>query len=742
MPNSAGVEVARISVKVSPDTRQFRRDLKSDLEEIERTMKVTVDVAADTDQFRKELKRDIAEIERTTKATIGVKADLDNFRKEVETRTKGMRTKVKVEPDVDRGFFSRLTEKLSNIDGPSFGSGINPAGYGLIFAGILSLAAPLIGLLTSALLTIPGLIAAVATPIAALTLGLDGLKKAAEVLKGPFEDLKAVMSANVEDQFTPVFQKLRDIFPTLKSSLPTVTQGLADIANAIVNTVTAPENLTKIDETIRNIGQALTDASPGIASFTDGLINLANKFSEKFPGIVDWFNGAGKSFSDFIDKASKDGTLDKAFSGLGDTLKILVDGLGKLSEAGLEFMKDPKKLEDFKNGLQDIVNLLTQIVDLSAKVGSGLNNFLPSFSFDGFNQDVGNPFTSPDAGWRDIWADMKAGAEDAYNRITSTFSQMGTDIANVFSSIGSTASNAWNSVVSAVQNAWESIVSAVANGVAQAVQFVSTLPDKIRSFFADAGTWLLDAGRNIVQGLINGIGDMIGSAVAKAKELASSVAGAVKGFLGIHSPSKLFEEFGINTGQGYALGLDKGFAPVLEQAKDLAAQVAAAVATGTEDPTALLHGYSKQDVNRFEKVLGTEIKRYERQAKALDLQAKTTGNEGLKAEAAKLREMKEQLQTQKEMLDLVGDYNDETSSGAKGSSLEEQAGHLLAAPADFAKSVGKTFLSDIGIGGDGFLSRALTEGTKYIFQIGSVDEALSIKDREESKQALSVVGRQ
>ncbi|QBP28930.1 tapemeasure protein [Mycobacterium phage Jordennis] len=734
MPNSAGVEVARISVKVSPDTRQFRRDLKKDLEEIERSMTANVGVSADTDQFRNDLKRDIAEIERTTKASIGVKADLDNFREEVEARTKGMRTKVKVEPDVDRGFFSRLTEKLSSIDSPSFGSGINPAGYGLIFAAILSLAAPLIGLLTSALLTIPGLIAAVATPIAALTLGIEGLKKAAEVLKDPFEDLKAVMSANVEDQFTPVFEKLRDIFPTLKSSLPTVTQGLADIANAIVNTVTAPENLAKIDETIRNIGQGLTNASPGIASFTDGLINLANKFSEKFPGIVDWFNGAGKSFSDFIDKASKDGSLDQIFSGLGDTLKILADGLGDLAKSGLEFMKDPKKVEEFKNGLQDIVNLLTQIVDLSAKIGSGLNNLLPSFDTQSLKDDLLTPFTSEDAGWRDIWADITAGAQDAYNRVTSTFSQMGTDIANAFSSIGSTASNAWNSVVSAVQNAWESIKGAVQSGIDAVLGFVANMGASIVAAVTNID--LAGAGRALMDGFLGGIK----AGFESVKSFVSGIAGWIAEHKGPISYDKVvLIPNGEALMQGLGKGMENGFQPVLDQAKSMAQQISDAFASG-QDPTGVLSGLNKQDVTRVEKTLSLEAKRLENQAKALDYQAKLTGNSALKAQADAIRQKKEELSLQKDMIDLTKEYSDLSSSS--GSSLEEQAGHLLAAPADFAKSVGKTFLSDIGIGGDGFLSRALTEGTKYIFQIGSVDEALSIKDREESKQALSVVGRQ
>ncbi|MBL3747963.1 hypothetical protein IQ261_27300, partial [Mycobacteroides abscessus subsp. massiliense] len=82
-------------------------------------------------------------------------------------------------------------------------------GYALIAAAIAALSplvAGLLGALTTSLLALPGLITAAVVPIGALVLGLDGLKKAAGVLKQPFDELRATMSAKVQEQFTPVFE--------------------------------------------------------------------------------------------------------------------------------------------------------------------------------------------------------------------------------------------------------------------------------------------------------------------------------------------------------------------------------------------------------------------------------------------------------------------------------------------------------------------------------------------------------
>lgn len=260
-------------------------------------------------------------------------------------------------------------DKVKGIGGalkPNFGTGIDLAGKAYIAAAAILLAAPVIGLVTSALLTLPGLIALVATPIAALTLGIDGLKKAAEVLKQPFENLKAVMSAKVEEQFTPVFEKLRNLFPTLEAALPTVTGGLAKIGDDIASFFTSDEGKSTIDDTIRGIGASLTQVAPGVRDFTAAIMGLAKEFvtGGALEGVGAWFVDTMADFRNWVNNAD----LTGMFKGLGDTLKIVVDWLGQIAETGLDFVSDPQKMNGFLATLENIGDFLADLVDLSSRL--------------------------------------------------------------------------------------------------------------------------------------------------------------------------------------------------------------------------------------------------------------------------------------------------------------------------------------------------------------------------------------
>lgn len=57
-----------------------------------------------------------------------------------------------------------------------------------------------------------------------------------------------------------------------------------------------------------------------------------------------------------------------------------------------------------------------------------------------------------------------------------------------------------------VNKLWE----AIKTGVTEAIGFITSLADTITNAFADAGTWLFDAGKALIQGLIDGIKDMLG----------------------------------------------------------------------------------------------------------------------------------------------------------------------------------------------------------------------------------------
>lgn len=86
----------------------------------------------------------------------------------------------------------------------------------------------------------------------------------------------------------------------------------------------------------------------------------------------------------------------------------------------------------------------------------------------------------------------------------------------------------------------------------------TNLPGMIWNAISDIGTWLIDAGRNLIQGLIDGIVSMAGKIWDAIKNVCGGAIDFVKGIFGIHSPSKVFAKLGAQTMQGYAVGLLEG----------------------------------------------------------------------------------------------------------------------------------------------------------------------------------------
>ncbi len=121
---------------------------------------------------------------------------------------------------------------------------------------------------------------------------------------------------------------------------------------------------------------------------------------------------------------------------------------------------------------------------------------------------------------------------------------------------------------------WDSIKSAFQAGVDAIIRVVTTVGPKIKQEFSNAGSLLLDAGRAIVQGLIDGVLGMLGAAVAAAKRVAGALADAAKSVLKINSPSKVFLGIGMSVGEGLVDGIKSSSRDVKKAMTSLATDVA------------------------------------------------------------------------------------------------------------------------------------------------------------------------
>lgn len=118
-------------------------------------------------------------------------------------------------------------------------------------------------------------------------------------------------------------------------------------------------------------------------------------------------------------------------------------------------------------------------------------------------------------------------------------------------------------------------------------QLVRMLWDTITSI-----NWL-ELGKDIIWGIINGIGSMAGALWDAAWNIASSALNAIKGFFGIASPSKVMrDEVGRFIPSGLAVGIEANTKPVenaMHSLSDMTTNslqrdISAALAPGSTEP--------------------------------------------------------------------------------------------------------------------------------------------------------------
>ncbi|AXF86639.1 hypothetical protein DTO96_102394 [Ephemeroptericola cinctiostellae] len=134
--------------------------------------------------------------------------------------------------------------------------------------------------------------------------------------------------------------------------------------------------------------------------------------------------------------------------------------------------------------------------------------------------------------------------------------------------------NLWSSIKSNMASAWEGIKAVWSNVGA----FFSGKVAQIKSFFSNLPSAFAEFGRNIIQGLIDGVSQKWEALKSKFSELAGMVTGTVKGGFGINSPSKVFAKIGGGVMSGLGLGVARNVPPMLRQMGGVARSVAAAFA--------------------------------------------------------------------------------------------------------------------------------------------------------------------
>lgn len=191
-----------------------------------------------------------------------------------------------------------------------------------------------------------------------------------------------------------------------------------------------------------------------------------------------------------------------------------------------------------------------------------------------------------------VWNGLKNTASKVWNGIKSFFSSVLSGIKNyfvnnwnnvkkvtstIFNGIKIFMSSIWNGIknnvenlVSGIFNTVKSIFNNMKNAIGNTMRAVKTTISNIWNgvvrFFK--GINLFSIGKNIIAGLIRGIGGMASSLYNKAKSIVNNVKNTFTKLFNIHSPSRwMRDEIGYNLGAGMAVGLDRSTNTVVSSAK-------------------------------------------------------------------------------------------------------------------------------------------------------------------------------
>lgn len=262
----------------------------------------------------------------------------------------------------------------------------------------------------------------------------------------------------------------------------------------------------------------------------------------------------------------------------------------------------------------------------------GIVNTWANF-FSGVWESIKSVFSAVGSWFTGIFSAAWNGVKNAWSGTSAFFGNVWNGITNVFSSVTSWFSSTFTSAWNGVKNAFSSVTS-----------FFTGVWSKIKNAFKTGD--MRTIGKNIVQGLWNGINDMTAWIGNKIKSFCSNALGAIKSFFGIESPSKVMrDEVGKQIPAGMAIGIDK--------AKNLVTKATKALVTDTRSEAQKVLDDMNEEMLESEKLYAEESLRIEQEKEEKEY------NEKIKNAEKQLEEKKKNAKKSEEIAEANAKYEEE-----------------------------------------------------------------------------------
>ncbi|ASO72537.1 phage tail tape measure protein [Acinetobacter baumannii] len=194
-----------------------------------------------------------------------------------------------------------------------------------------------------------------------------------------------------------------------------------------------------------------------------------------------------------------------------------------------------------------------------------------------------------------VWTSITTGVANVWNSIVSYLGPIGDWFAAKWENIKLVTSVVWSGIKSVVTTAWDNLISAITNS--PLFQRIVDGWTKIFDYLGSLKNKMLSIGKNIIDGLVNGIQSGFDSLKTIWAKINSYMPDFMRTKMDIHSPSRVMAELGGHVIGGIGMGLTQAFpelknkynqvlnlfsnkaqSPVLEQV-DIAAPVLSKIQT-------------------------------------------------------------------------------------------------------------------------------------------------------------------
>lgn len=335
-----------------------------------------------------------------------------------------------------------------------------------------------------------------------------------------------------------------------------------DFRNAVINIWNAIKEFFSatwqaIKETASNLWEAVKDKWQ---AFTDWVKNAWETMKEFFSNLWESIKSGATNIWDSVKEVwngFKEWIMNMWNSVKGN-LKGIWEGIKSIAKGVWELIKIAIitpiliLLQTLTGDWEGAKNSLKQIWEKIKQAASQIWN--------GIKQVVKNHIEIAVKIGKQLWETFKSHVSQIWNNIKTSasniFNNIKTTIVNAVQNAKTSAVNKFNEMKSNVINAISNMLSTVKTRITQLPRTVGqafqNAVNSARRFISNAAS----VGSNLISGFVNGVRSAAHRLISAVTGAVSNAINGAKRLLGIHSPSRVFKDIGINTMLGAAIGIE------------------------------------------------------------------------------------------------------------------------------------------------------------------------------------------